>query len=109
VRIRAGGRKITGGLGMRRPTPRPAVAVEFPAWCTPACTPPAPSTQLVLMLARRLRAADLGDTAATLEDACDAERRVAALTISDREAIVRVREDGPGRARRAARRALARA
>jgi hypothetical protein len=51
--------------------------------------------RLVLDLARRLRDADLLATAAVLEDAYDAEPRVAALTITDREAILRVLEDAP--------------
>jgi hypothetical protein len=51
--------------------------------------------RLVLDLAQRLRDADLLDTAAVLEDAYDAERRVAALTITAREAILRALEDCP--------------
>jgi hypothetical protein len=47
--------------------------------------------RLVLDLARRLRNAELIDTAETLEDAY-AERRVVALAITDREAIVPVLE-----------------
>jgi hypothetical protein len=42
--------------------------------------------RLVLDLARRLRDPGLDDTAQTLEDAYDNERRVAALTIEEREA-----------------------
>jgi hypothetical protein len=48
--------------------------------------------RLVLELARRLHDAGL-DTAETLEDAYDGERRVVALTIAEREAILRVLED----------------
>jgi hypothetical protein len=51
--------------------------------------------RLVLGVAGRLRDAGLDDTAETLEDAYDAERRVAALTIAEREAIMRVLEDCP--------------
>jgi hypothetical protein len=50
--------------------------------------------RLVLELARRLHDAGL-DTAETLEDAYDGERRVVALTIAEREAILRVLEDCP--------------
>jgi hypothetical protein len=42
-----------------------------------------------------LRDAGLDDAAETLEDAYYAERRVAALTIPDREGILRVLEDSP--------------
>ena len=50
----------------------------------------------MLELAGRLRDSGLDDTADTLEDACaDPERRVVALTIPDREAILRVLEDAP--------------
>jgi uncharacterized protein (DUF1778 family) len=51
--------------------------------------------RLVLELAGRLRDAGFDDTAATLEDAYDTERRVVALTVPDREAIVRVLDDPP--------------
>jgi hypothetical protein len=51
--------------------------------------------RLVLDLARRLRDAGFDDTAETLEAAYDDERRVAALTITDREAVLRVLDDGP--------------
>ena len=51
--------------------------------------------RLVLELARRSRDAELIDTAETLEDAYYAERRVVALTVPDREAIVRVLHDPP--------------
>jgi hypothetical protein len=47
----------------------------------------------VLDLARRLRDADLDEPASTLEDGYDADRRVVALTIPEREAILRVLED----------------
>ena len=48
----------------------------------------------MLQLAGRLRASGLDNTAETLEGACaDSERRVVALTIPDREAILRVLED----------------
>ena len=51
--------------------------------------------ELVLDLAGRLRDSGLDNTAETLEGACaDSERRVA-LTIPDREAILRVLEDAP--------------
>jgi hypothetical protein len=49
--------------------------------------------QLVLDLASRLRDTGLDDAAEALENAYDAERRVATLTIADREAILRVLED----------------
>jgi len=49
----------------------------------------------VLELTRRLRASGFVDTAETLELAYDMERHVAALTIPDREAVVRVLEDCP--------------
>jgi hypothetical protein len=51
--------------------------------------------RLVLELARRLHDAGFDDEAATLEDAYDAERAVVALTIAEREAILRVLEDCP--------------
>ena len=51
--------------------------------------------RLVLDLAGRLRDAGFDDTALRLENAYDRETRVLALTISDREAIVRVLEDCP--------------
>ena len=51
--------------------------------------------RLVLELARRLRDAELVDTAERLEGAYDREARIVALEISDREAILRVLEDGP--------------
>ena len=51
--------------------------------------------RLVLELARRLRDAGLTDPAEVLEDAYDAEQGVAALTITDREAVLRVLEDVP--------------
>jgi hypothetical protein len=51
--------------------------------------------RLLLELSSRLRDAGLDDAAETLEDAYYAERRVAALTIPDREAILRVLEDCP--------------
>ena len=49
----------------------------------------------VLELARRLRASGFLDTAEELELAYDSERRVMALTVPDREAILRTLEDGP--------------
>jgi len=49
--------------------------------------------QDVLELARLLRDAGVDDTAERLEDAYDAERRVLALTIPEREAILRALED----------------
>ncbi len=51
--------------------------------------------RLTLDLARRLRAAGLDGTAASLEDAYDREVTIVALTIPDREAIFRVLEDCP--------------
>lgn len=51
--------------------------------------------QDVLELARLLRDGGFDDTAETLEDAYDAECRVLALTIPDREAIVRTLADPP--------------
>ena len=51
--------------------------------------------RLVLELARRLHAAGFDDAAESLEGAYDGERRVVALTIAEREAILRVLEDCP--------------
>jgi hypothetical protein len=51
--------------------------------------------RVVVKLARRLRDAGLDDTAESLEEAYYAERQVAALTIPEREAILRVLEDCP--------------
>jgi hypothetical protein len=51
--------------------------------------------RLVPELARRLREAELEETAVVLEDAYDHETRLVALTITDREAILRVLEDAP--------------
>ena len=51
--------------------------------------------RLVLELARCLRTEGLQDTAAILEDACDNERDIVSLTISDREAISRALEHCP--------------
>jgi hypothetical protein len=51
--------------------------------------------RLVLELARLLREAELNSTAEVLEDAYDHERHVVALTVPNREAIVRVLEDCP--------------
>jgi hypothetical protein len=51
--------------------------------------------RLVLELAQRLRDAEFIDTAEVLEDAYHAERRVVALTIADREAVLRVLEEAP--------------
>ena len=51
--------------------------------------------RLVLELARRLRDAELVDTAERLEGAYDRQARIVALEISDREALLRVLEDGP--------------
>jgi hypothetical protein len=48
--------------------------------------------QGVLEIAGLLRGAGFDDTAGRLEDACDAETRVLALTIPDREAILRALE-----------------
>jgi hypothetical protein len=63
----------------------------------------------LLELARRLREAELIDTAEVLEDAYYAERRVVALTIADREAVLRVARGLPGRVGRATQRVAARA
>jgi hypothetical protein len=52
-----------------------------------------------LELTRRLRASGFLDTAEVLELAYDSQRRVVALTVPDREAIMRTLEDS--RARRA--------
>jgi hypothetical protein len=49
----------------------------------------------VLELARLLREAELTTTAETLESAYDAERAIVALTITDRECILRALEDCP--------------
>jgi len=51
--------------------------------------------QDVLEVARLLRVAGFEDTAERLEDAYDAETRVLALTIPEREAILRGLEDCP--------------
>ena len=51
--------------------------------------------QDVLEIARLLREAGFDDTAGRLEAAWDAEVKVLALTIADREAIVRALEDCP--------------
>jgi hypothetical protein len=51
--------------------------------------------QVVLDLTRSLRDAGFDETAKTLEDAYDAERAVVALTIPDREAILRTLDDPP--------------
>jgi hypothetical protein len=56
--------------------------------------PPVPD-RLVLELAGLLRDAGFLDTADTLERAYDTERRVVALTIASREAILRALEDCP--------------
>ena len=53
------------------------------------------SDRLVLELAQCLRTEELNDTAETLEDACDEGRDIVALTISDREAILRALEYCP--------------
>jgi hypothetical protein len=50
---------------------------------------------LVLELARLLRDAELPKTAEVLEQAYDAERRIVALTVTDRESILRALEDCP--------------
>ena len=49
----------------------------------------------VLELARLLRDAGFDDVAERLEDASDLETKVLALTISEREAIVRALDDPP--------------
>ena len=51
--------------------------------------------RLVLELARRLRDAELVETAERLEGAYDREARIVALEISDREGILRTLEDRP--------------
>jgi hypothetical protein len=51
--------------------------------------------QDVLEIARLARDAGFDDTAARLEDAYDVECKVLALTIPDREAILRALEDCP--------------
>jgi hypothetical protein len=53
------------------------------------------SEPVVLDLAGRLRDAAFDSTAETLEDAQASQRAVVALTISDREAILRVLDDPP--------------
>ena len=63
--------------------------------------------QDVLEIARLLRGAGFDDTAGRLEDAYDVECKVLALTIPDREAMLRALED-PRRARGIPRRARAR-
>jgi hypothetical protein len=49
----------------------------------------------VLELTRRRRASGFLDTAEALELAYDSERRAVALTVPDREAIMRTLEDAP--------------
>jgi hypothetical protein len=49
----------------------------------------------VLHLAERLRDVGFDDTAQVLEHAWHAERRVVALTVPDREAILRVLDGAP--------------
>jgi hypothetical protein len=51
--------------------------------------------KLVLELTVSLRKAGLQNTAETLENAYDAERRIVALTITDRESILRALEECP--------------
>jgi hypothetical protein len=51
--------------------------------------------QDVLDLARLLRDAGFNETAETVEDAYDQEVKVLALTITDREAILRALDDPP--------------
>jgi len=51
--------------------------------------------RLVLELAQCLRTEGLNHTAELLEDAYDSERDIVALTIFDREAILRALEDCP--------------
>ncbi len=51
--------------------------------------------RLVLELARRLREIDEIDTAEALERAYDAEQRIVALTVPDREAILWALDDAP--------------
>jgi hypothetical protein len=51
--------------------------------------------RLVLELVRRLRDAEMVDTAERLEGAHDREARIVALEIHDREAILRTLEDAP--------------
>lgn len=51
--------------------------------------------KLVLTLAGKLRDAALDDTAEKLETAYDREAKILALTIPDREPILRCLEDGP--------------
>ena len=52
--------------------------------------------QDVLELAGVLRGANFEDVAERLENAYDGETKVLALTISDREAILRALDDPPG-------------
>jgi hypothetical protein len=68
-------------------------AVAYPP-CAHRLGIPVPDA-LVLELARLLRKAEFVDTAETLERAYDAERRIVALTIADRESILRALEDCP--------------
>ncbi len=49
----------------------------------------------VLELARLLREADFEDVAERLENAYDRESRVLALTVPEREAIIRALDDAP--------------
>ena len=49
----------------------------------------------VLELARLLREAGFDDTAGRLEDTCDREAKVIALTIPEREQILRALDDPP--------------
>ena len=52
--------------------------------------------QDVLELAKLLRSAGFDDTAERLEDAYDAETKVLALTVPEREEILRALDDPPG-------------
>ena len=51
--------------------------------------------RLVLELARRLREAELVDTAERFEGAYDRQARIVALEVSDRVGILRALEDPP--------------
>ena len=51
--------------------------------------------RLVLTLAGKLRDAGLDDAAEKLENGYDRETKILALSIADRESILRVLEDGP--------------
>jgi hypothetical protein len=50
---------------------------------------------MIVSMVERLRNAGFDDTATRLDDAYDREARIVALTVPDREAILRALEDCP--------------